>query len=415
MRFYYLLILFISNFLFAQTELEGGIYSDKILKKSESPYIVNSNLVVFPGITVTVEPGVEVRFKNGVGLEVRGNFYALGSSENRIKFTGVTKTIGSWNGFNFQGVDNSKSGFDFCDFEYATYNYLMSNYSGSLYFKNSKFYKNLRAIAMFTSFEVPIDNCTFDSNDYGITSINKKVTNCTFINNKFGIAQVAYPISISNSTFSNNIVAINGYGITMDNSTIINNETGLDLVTNNVNYITNCNISNNSIGISIGTSTTNNWEIKKNKICSNLNYNIKIASQNNVNLRENCWCTNDKSIIDNLIYDGYDNTNLGLVSYDIYEDDCITKLASQELDFKEKIEIYPNPSTSDFNIKIEKKAKKIILNIFSVDGKKVDTKYFENTDLMNYSSKNLSSGAYIINMDIDGKNFTKKILKTNLK
>lgn len=415
MRFHYLLILFISNFLFAQTEIGGGIYSDKILKKSESPYIVNSNLVVFPGVTVTVEPGVEVQFKEGVGLEVRGNFYALGSLNNRIKFTGVTKTIGSWNGFIFQGVNNSESGFDFCDFEYATYNYLMSNYSGSLYFKNSKFYKNVRAIAMFTSFEVPIDNCTFDSNEYGITSIKKKVMNCTFTNNKFAIAEVAYPFSIFNSTFSNNTVAVKGDGIIMDNSTITNNETGLHLTGSYMNNITNCNISNNSIGVSLGMNPSYELQMKKNKICSNLNYNIKITSQNNINLQENCWCTSDKTVIDNLIYDGYDNTSLGLVTYDIYEDDCITKLAGEELDIKEKIEIYPNPSISDFNIKIEKKAKKIILNIFSVDGKKVDTKYFENTNLINYSSINLLPGTYIINMDIDGKNFTKKILKNNLK
>ncbi|MNK31089.1 hypothetical protein D3C87_495120 [compost metagenome] len=411
MRFYYLLILLISNFIFAQTNIGGGIYSDKILKQSESPYIVSSNLVIFPEITLTVEPGVEIRFNDGISLEIRGNLFALGSAENRIKFTGATKTIGSWAGLNFQGVNNSKSGFDFCDFEYATYNYLMSNYSGSLYFKNSKFYKNLRAIAMFTSFEVPIDNCIFDSNDYGITSINKKVSNCTFTNNKFGIGQTAYPISIYNSTFSNNTVAINGYGITLDNSTIVNNSTGLDLVDSNMNYITNCTISNNTVGISIAAFAANNWQIKSNKICNNLNYNVRLGTQNNVNLKENCWCTKDKPTIDHLIYDGYDDTNLGLVSYDIYEDDCITKLDSQETELQEKTEIYPNPFSSDINIKLKNDAKKITLSIFSLDGKQVSNMAFEKTSFINSTLKNLSSGTYILNINIDGKNISRKIVK----
>ncbi len=91
-----------------------------------SPYVVcgNGALSVAKGITLTVEPGVEVQFQSNSRLTVNGRLYAVGTSEQPITFTGVVTTPGSWQGIGIYGTltETNRSVLDHVLIEYGGIN-----------------------------------------------------------------------------------------------------------------------------------------------------------------------------------------------------------------------------------------------------------------------------------------------------
>src|SRR3989344_4502709 len=92
-----LIVLFcMSNFAQAEailfTEVTADITEDTIWTKTESPYIVKNSVSVFPGVTLTIEPGVVVKFDQGEfffgnSLNIDGSLSVLGTPENPVYFT----------------------------------------------------------------------------------------------------------------------------------------------------------------------------------------------------------------------------------------------------------------------------------------------------------------------------------------
>src|ERR1044071_476435 len=103
----YAIIFYITSLSFnsvAQTNVSGGIYTNATWTKANSPYIVVDTVVVFPGVTLTIEPGVTVKFADGNTLEIRqGTLVALGNSVDSITFTSNSTSphAGIWKGIVF--------------------------------------------------------------------------------------------------------------------------------------------------------------------------------------------------------------------------------------------------------------------------------------------------------------------------
>ena len=120
-----LFLLLANQFTFAQTEISGEKVG--VLKKSESPYLISGEVTVPQGKTLTIEPGVEIRFLYGYDrIQVNGTLIANGAILDSIKFIGVqtnSNNIKTYGGsINFSSSSQN-----------SELNYISMNYMGYAY------------------------------------------------------------------------------------------------------------------------------------------------------------------------------------------------------------------------------------------------------------------------------------------
>ena len=119
------IVLFIGAFLFAfgtfaQTSLPGNYFTvDRTLTKTDSPYLITTNMDVATGVTVTIEKDVEIRFSGGRYIQVFGTLNAKGAT-----FTANGSTAkGFWDGIyvSYEGYAHiGNVTLDSCIVEYAS-------------------------------------------------------------------------------------------------------------------------------------------------------------------------------------------------------------------------------------------------------------------------------------------------------
>ena len=76
-----------SNQMFAKRYLGGRISSSVNLWSKLSPYIVISDITVLPDAELTIHPGVELQFSNGVGMLILGALFVQGNNNNPVTFS----------------------------------------------------------------------------------------------------------------------------------------------------------------------------------------------------------------------------------------------------------------------------------------------------------------------------------------
>lgn len=256
-----------------QTNVSGGIFSNTTWTKVNSPYIVTDTVVVFPGVTLTIQPGVTVKFDSLVQLEARqAKLIANGTNVDSITFTSncVIPAPGKYSGIFING-GNMTSQFKYCNFMYSNSAVINISTGTGFYIKNSKILFNVNgvfggglgngsvldfciltnnsAIACGT-FDV-IQNCTISNNHQGVSD-GFTVVNCIIDSN---ITKGIYENtgSILNCFIRNNGIGIfGGNPVTVNNCTITNNQTGVAPFAHHT--ITNCVIDSNSVGIDNGSN-----------------------------------------------------------------------------------------------------------------------------------------------------------------
>ncbi len=311
------LLILISGNLFpskAQTNVSGGIFSNTTWTLANSPYIIVDTVVLFPGYTLTIEPGVTVKFEDNKFLEIRqSRIIALGTVTDSITFTSnsVTPTKGIYSGILLNASLNSD--FAYCNFQYADKG--INTNINFLTVKHSAFSYNNRGIYNSSTQRALIQECEFRYNTYGLYYVKSSIQNCQIINNDYGIyncygTTVKYCIIDSNSVVGINIP--NGDSILYNE--ISYNTIGIKLDGGNTfSLIKGNQIENNNIGIDLFSEMN---RIYCNKICSNTIYDLKYENNANSNcIENNYWCTTDSISTAAVIYDGHDNLSLGLLDF----------------------------------------------------------------------------------------------------
>ncbi|MEM2737758.1 MAG: hypothetical protein QXK93_02070, partial [Candidatus Bathyarchaeia archaeon] len=93
------------------TYVEGEIGIDTVWTLVDSPFVVSKNVTVREGVTLTIEPGVEIKFGGPFSLIVNGKLVAKGTDEKWVRFTSNkddSKT-GDWGTLLFNGTWQSSS------------------------------------------------------------------------------------------------------------------------------------------------------------------------------------------------------------------------------------------------------------------------------------------------------------------
>ncbi len=326
----------ISSAVKGQTNVSGGIYANTTWTLANSPYIVTDTVVVFPGVTLTIQPGVLVKFADNQLLEIRqASLIALGSLIQSITFTSNSSTpsAGSWNQIFLNG-GNMPSKFNYCTFLYANTAINFKNSvvnttfpHDSIIIKNSNFnYNNTGANfnGYGNSFQNNgigiIDSCIFKNNiNYGMiigvasAKVNNSnfsfngtglkgqgsTTNCIFNSNQTTGLQWGGPMT--NCIINSNQTGLAGSYIKANNCFIKNNQTGIN--SGSVNHFKNCSIDSNSvIGIIANDDSIINCSIRYNG--QGIQSDVSVIIGNNIeynsggNIFDNSYNANGFAVIE---------------------------------------------------------------------------------------------------------------------
>ena len=178
----------------ADTNVGGPIVNNTIWSLSESPYVVTSDISVYPDATLIIEKGVTIKMNSGTALIIGGGLVAIGTSDEKIVFTSntVLPLKKDWKHIKF--IDSS------LDAVIVNGNYVSGNI---------------------------IKYCTVEYSENGIYCENSSpyISNNIIRENDIGILANGSSSTIYSNFVSNNIrgISIKNSSITIDNNQVLNN------------------------------------------------------------------------------------------------------------------------------------------------------------------------------------------------
>jgi hypothetical protein len=93
----FLLTIRLSN---GQTNVGGVISTNTVWTVAGTPYVVIQNIIVDTNTTLIIEPGVSVKFQQGLSMKILGTLRAIGNKDSMILFTSnkLVPNFGDWRG-----------------------------------------------------------------------------------------------------------------------------------------------------------------------------------------------------------------------------------------------------------------------------------------------------------------------------
>ena len=340
-RYIFLSILLLSPFLslLSQTNISGNFNTDSTLTLANSPYIVTADIIVAPGATLTIEPGVEILFDDNTRLGMRGNLVAIGLDTAIITFSSnnPSPSSGIWKGIVVSGTVDM----EFVHGEYAEL--FLKLYDGgtnvteiessvftrndtSIYFDGTS-PDSLRItrcliehsrVGVFADSNTVIRNAIFRLNDWGLQGNRIAVANSTFRANGWGA--LLERGRVSHCLFDDNsVMGMGEWGSSIGNSDFMNNEVGLATRLTPGSFIKLNEFRGNRIGVQVGPNINNSSTavFADNAICDNTDFNVEVLSNPGllIDLTNNCWCLTDSADIAATIYDFNDDTTVAEVEF----------------------------------------------------------------------------------------------------
>ncbi|MFA5033637.1 MAG: S8 family serine peptidase [bacterium] len=346
----------------SNTRDETGVISTNTIWK-KGTHIVKGNVKVNSGITLTIEPGTEIKLDSAKTIMIDGTLNAIGTETDSIIFTkNSPDTTKRWGTLNFKS--GAKSNLQYCRIEWAGKSGIDSDDGDTLYVANSTISNNLSSGwggGISNSGVMTITNSTVSNNyasDYGGGICND------------GNANYGGSLIVTNSKISDNsgnmggIVNINQGSLIVTNSMISHNHGGgvstswgTEITISNNLFLNNFSSQNGS-SINAFQASVNSTIIRNNTIvdttsfCAiygidSLRFNNLLATHcairnmnvNNIPAGSNYWGTTKTAKIDSLIYDFNEDFNLGTVNYTPF----LTSPSRSAPPYLDSIRVNPNP------------------------------------------------------------------------
>jgi parallel beta-helix repeat protein len=320
----------------AGTAKSGTISVDETWDLAGSPYWIEGDVTVENWVTLTIDPGVEVKFNGYYALYVDGILYSTGTSGNAIDITSnqTIPTPGYWNRIQINSSGQTEiryTNISYSDFGPMLYSSSNNNITNSnissnrfeslvIYMSpnnnivNNSFSDNGEGIAIYASPNINITDNKFFNDGIYITGddishydshtippnneVNGKPLyyhkNCNGIDiNGISVGQLflvnCANVNVSDIQINNTAVGIEvaySTNIDINNNSITNNNIGILLAVSSGNYITNNNVSSNiDLGIELQGSPRNN--ITDNNVSTNGETGIYLYMSSNVVISTN--------------------------------------------------------------------------------------------------------------------------------
>jgi hypothetical protein len=295
------------------TNVCGPITTNTNWNLGGSPYTLTCDVRVLSGATLTIDPGVIVRFDPNTSLVAEGGVInAIGTAgSGTIRFASVDAT-------------NRGSGTRVQGGKFLVEHALFSDLQDAV---------NLTCCGNPFNPPLRVDRCTFTSNGNGIsgyTTPRSLITNSYFTNNQNAAGQ-AYQDYI-NCHFQANVNAFSfAESITLEDCEVSGNVLGFVSPTGNsmvarrchfhgnqvamerVTHIERCLIEFNQVGVRISTPYMAFFEC--NDIHSNFTWGVEMNTNVTLNAPNNWWGSTNPTLIDAAIKDGFDQVGLGFLQY----------------------------------------------------------------------------------------------------
>jgi len=244
----------------AATYVEGSITQDTVWTLADSPFIVSKDLAIYPDVTLTIEPAVEVKFGGDFSLKVRGRLVANGTEDKMITFTSnrYGAEAGDWATIEFDGTELSS--LTYCIIEYATNGITIENgtlsiqnsivsfssengimiENGNVEVKSNEIADNIASgIYIAGGNQLNVQNNDIRSNGDGVTLTGNLISKINIHQNNILLSGQG-GIHFKGDAYTNTIIA---------NNILSTNKYGFYVSTNASTYITRNYISNNIFGI----------------------------------------------------------------------------------------------------------------------------------------------------------------------
>ena len=319
------------------TSVSGIIATDTTWNQADSPYTLIGNILVNNGVTLTIQPGTTVNI-GSYYLMVNGTLQAIGTSNNPVTLNSNTNSYGSsntgiiltqyssaWNNVTSTG----------CIIKYSVVNSQLTISNSAELDQNNincgiNVQSNINALQNGTA--------TISGNAItGLISVGSTFGSAIIINNTITAGGISFgsmnapSVQIIDNSISGCDIGISascwgGYDSSTQiimNNLIFDNTCGINIADweGGGPTVENNTITNNTVGVCVSYPWGNNQPVLNSPIqFNNLGGNSKYDFQNQqpttVNAIYNWWGTTDTQVISQVIYDYYDDFNIGVVTYD---------------------------------------------------------------------------------------------------
>jgi hypothetical protein len=436
------MVLFIMSFIFnnscvfSQNNIGGIISTNTTLLASESPYTVNKNVLVLEGITLTIEPGVTLNFRDSIFMQVSGTLRAVGTEEKPILFKGMPgDSYYGWMGqfgHGWYGLYFSDSATDYdtltgegCTIQHAQISRVMGGMwlsgtgadvisSNPLFFSRCSPFVSHTEIAFYTGYigadasNAIIRNCNIHDahtgiavNPYTYSYNTKPIIENNFFHDftgrGFGVIDYAFatwgPVKFANNCIQNSSCE---YGVAIFDN-------GAEVINNSFSNCSNVAVGNESVSSTYkvaGNSFTNNRinmtfsecvrtpQIYGNNFNSYSEYNIYARKANEIcapipsyyemDLKNNYWGGLAPEEIDQSIFD--------------YNDDFLHKIVVVYDNFSMTPFDIENPLACDFEDQLDGNENSVSIHENEISSLNIWPNPISSNDILNLSVN--QSGTY---------------------